>query len=139
MRISIIHFLILLLALFISCKDDVAPAPTYDYHAHIFSPDASQKHLGDTLHIEVDFESHTGETVHHINVRIFNATTFTEVYNLLSDPHTDTPESFEFQDDLVLSAANGFSEGDWVIQATVWGVTDGEQAEVSTVVFHISN
>jgi hypothetical protein len=139
MRISIIHFLILLLALFISCKDDVAPAPTYDYHAHIFSPDASEKHLGDTLHIEVDFESHTGEIVHNINVRIFNTTTQTVVYNLPFDSHADTQVSYVYNDDLVLSAANGFSEGDWVIQAKVWGETDSEQEEVSTLTFHISN
>jgi hypothetical protein len=139
MKISILHFFILPLAVLISCKDDVAPGPTYDYHAHIFHPDASQKHIGDTLHMEIEFESHTGEIVHNINVRIFNAATQAVVYNLPTDPHTDAQESYEYHDDLVLSAANGFSEGDWVIQAKVWGETDGEQEEVSMVAFHISN
>ena len=139
MKISILHFFIFPLALLISCKDDVAPAPTYDYHAHIFSPLSTEKHLGDTLHMEIEFESHTGEIVHNINVRIFNATTQTVVYNLPTDPHTDAQGSYEYHDDLVLSAANGFTEGDWVIQAKVWGETDGEQEEVSMVTFHISN
>jgi len=139
MKISILHFFIFPLALLISCKDDVAPAPTYDYHAHIFSPLSTEKHLGDTLHMEIEFESHTGEIVHNINVRIFNATTQTVVYNLPTDPHTDAQGSYEYHDDLVLSAANGFAEGDWVIQAKVWGETDGEQEEVSMVTSHISN
>ena len=60
---------------FIACKDDDPATSIYEYHAHIHSPDAADKHIGDTLAIEVEFESHTGEPVHHINVRIFNKAT----------------------------------------------------------------
>jgi hypothetical protein len=35
--------------------------------------------ISDTLEMKVDFDSHTGETMHHINVRIFNKATNTEV------------------------------------------------------------
>jgi hypothetical protein len=140
MKISIVFLFILPVAVLLSCKkDEQTTTGVFDYHAHVYSPDATEKHLGDNLHIDIEFESHTGAEVHHVNVRIFNAATQAEVYNLPVDPHVDTEVSYTYQDDLVLSAANGFAEGDWVLQAKVWGALDGEEEEVSTVNFHISN
>jgi hypothetical protein len=129
---------IALLITWVACKDD-DDAKVFEYHSHIYQPDESDKHMGDTLAIHVEFESHTGEIVHQINVQIFNATTHAVVYDQPVDSHVNTSVSYEFEDSIILSTANGFSEGDWVIQAKVWGESDGEQEEVESVNFHIHN
>ena len=124
---------------FISCKDDDDPTPSvYEYHAHIHSPDAADKHVGDTLAIEVDFESHTGQPVHHINVRIFKKSDNTEVYNKPTQAHVhDTSGAYTYEDSFVLSAASGLTEGDWILEATVWGESDGEEETSEQVEFHV--
>ena len=123
---------------FVSCKDDDGDVTSYDYHSHILQPSSSDKSMGETLFIHVEFESHTGENVEHINVRIRNKANTAEVYNMPADPHLSGGVSvYEFQDQVVLSAANGFSAGDWVMTATVWGEDEGQDLETETVEFHI--
>ena len=126
-------------ALFSACKNDDDTTIDYDYHAHIMSPNADEKHLDGTLHIHVEFESHTGETVHHINIRIYNKATNAVVYNKPADTHVhDSSGAYAFEDDFVLSAANGIAiHNDYVLEAKVWGEKDGEAEEVSTVEFHV--
>lgn len=135
------HFFILMITLGVmtvfACKDD-EPTGIYEYHAHIHSPDSTDRVVGDTLPIEVDFESHTGETIHHINVRIYNKSTLTEVYNKPTEPHVhDTSGAYTYEDQFVLSAANGVSAGTWVLVATVWGDQDGEEEESEEVEFQV--
>ena len=124
-----------------SCGDDDEGSnmTDYDYHAHIMSPDNSDKHVDDTMHIHVEFESHTGETVHHVNVRIYNADDNTEIYSAPSSAHVhETDGSFEFHDDFILSAANGVSaHSNWVVEAKVWGHDAEEGEESETVQFHV--
>ena len=122
-----------------SCGDDGNDL-IFDYHAHINSPDASDKHLDDTLHINVEFESHTGEAVHNIKVRIYNVTDTTVViYNKPDQSHVhEESGSYTFEDDFVLSTSNGLSaHTDWVLEAKVWGDTPGFELESSTVQFHV--
>lgn len=127
------------LFVFIACNHDDEPTSIYEYHVHIHAPDSLAKTLGDTLPIEVEFESHTGETIHHINVRIFNKTTLAEVYNLPVDPHLDDPSgAYTYTDQFVLSAANGLSEGDWILEGKVWGHEDGVEETYGRVEFHIN-
>lgn len=119
-------------------KDDNNPV-SYDYHAHIVQPSASDKSIGETLFIDVEFESHTGENVEHINVRIYKADNSVEVYNEPGDPHVaGEVSSFDFTDQFVLSAANGITHGDWVLEATVWGEDEGQDLETERVEFHIN-
>lgn len=121
----------------ISCKDDSVPV-AYDYHAHIMQPSSADKSMGDILFIQVEFESHTGEAVEHIQVRIFNKATLNEVYKKPSDAHVaGGPSVHEFQDQVELIALNGFSPGDWVIEAKVWGHDEGQDEEAEQVEFHI--
>lgn len=123
-----------------SCdKDDDNPVTEYDYHAHIHSPNADDKHVGDTIHIHVNFESHAGETVHHVNVRIYNKSDNTEVYNKPDAAHVhETSGSFDLHDDFVLSNANGINEHtDWILEAKVWGHEAGEGEVIETVEFHV--
>lgn len=119
-----------------SCKND-HDDPEYDYHAHIHSPTSDAKNVGDVLHIEVEFESHTGETVHHVNVRIYNKADNTEIYNKPDDPHVhETSGTYEYTDDFTLSGISGNT--DWVLEASVWGHEDNEEKVTESVEFHVN-
>lgn len=125
----------------LSCKkqEDDSMATKYDYHAHITSPNTDDKHLDDNIHIRVNFESHTGETVHHVNVRIYNKATSAEVYNQPTDAHVhETSGEYVFEDDFVLSEANGISaHTDWILEARVWGHEANEEEVQEQIEFHV--
>lgn len=134
------------LFLFTAChKDDDSghehenETTEYEYHAHVHSPNTDTKNVNDILEIEVEFESHAGETVHNISVRIYNKDDNTEIYKQPEDGHVhETSGKYEFKDEFELSADNGVvAHTDWVLEAKVWGSngTDGEVTE--TVEFHV--
>jgi len=134
------YFLVSLSLILSSCSKDENPvAIDYSYHAHIDSPDATDKSLGDTLIIHVEFESHTGETIHYANVRIYNKDNGTELYSKPDDIHVDEESGvFVWEDTLVLSSSNGFSAGShYVFEAKVWGDNDGDGEVIETVEFHV--
>jgi len=138
MKFIFIFISAILALLYVSCKDEIS-VPIYNYTVSILQPDSLPKHLGDTLDINVEFVSHTGEAVHHINVRIFNKATNAEVYNLPVEPHVhDVTGSHTYSDQFVLSAAHGLSEGDWVLEGKVWGHEDSIEETTSRVEFHIN-
>lgn len=124
----------------VACNhDDNDPVSIYEYHAHIHQPDTLARNIGDTLQIEIDFESHTGQPVHHINVRIFNKSTNAVVYEKPDEAHVhDTSGAYTFEDQFVLSAANGLSAGDWILEAKVWGEADGEEETSEKIEFHLN-
>ena len=110
----------------------------YDYHAHINSPSADDKHVGDSIMILVNFESHSGEIVHNINVRIYNKADGTEIYNKPADAQVNTSAEYDYSDVFVLTEDNGVAaHTDWIIEATVWGEEDGEETEMEIVEFHV--
>jgi len=124
-----------------SCNNDDETPMTidYDYHAHVHTPNADNKHVGDAIEIDIAFESHTGEAVHHVNVRIYNKEDNTEIYNKPDVAHIhEIDGKFEFEDTFMLSNANGVTEHtDWVLEAKVWGETAGEGEVIETVEFHV--
>lgn len=103
----------------------------YQYHAHINSPVAGMKHLGETMDINATFESHAGETVHHVQVRIYEKDSGNEVYKKPNEAHVHaTDGEFSFEDQVTLSTESGFSVGaNYVLEAQVWG----HEAEVGLV------
>ncbi|MGB1204143.1 MAG: hypothetical protein ACPG5B_00785 [Chitinophagales bacterium] len=111
----------------------------FAYHAHIMSPDSTDKHLNDTIHLHINFEDHDGNTLHNVNVRIFNQADNTEVYNAPADSHIhEMSGSYEWHDDVILSEANGFSaHSDWTLEAKVWGMEDGASEVIESVDFHV--
>ena len=126
----------------VSCDkddDDDMDTTDLDYHAHIHSPNSDNKHIGDTIHIHVAFESHTGMTIHHANVRIYKEKDGTEIYNEPGDDHVnESSGEFEWHDSFVLSNANGVTEHtDWIMEAKVWGEASGEEEVKETVEFHV--
>lgn len=127
-----------ILLFMVACdKDDHS---TFEYHAHIHSPVAGTEfNQDDSLHIEVEFESHTNNTVHHINVKIVNSDNNQEVYNQPTDAHVhETSGKYEFHDKIRLDAASGFVKGgNYILRAKVWGHETGEEEEISEVGFKI--
>lgn len=131
---KLIYLMLLMIPVFmVSCDDDDNSnddqnMTEYDYHAHIHSPNSENKHVDDTIHIHVNFESHAGETIHHINVRIYNKMDSTVVYSKPDDAHIhDMDGDYEFHDDFILSEENGITgHSNWVLEAKVWGHSEGE-------------
>lgn len=134
-------FLFLALVLVIaSCGDDDKPdVIDFDYHAHINQPTTDDKHVNDALSIVVNFESHAGETVHHVNVRIYNKEDGTEVYNAPTDAHVHNEEGeFEYTDTFMLTNDNGVeAHSDWIMEAKVWGDGEGIGEVIEMVEFHV--
>ena len=126
----------------VACNDDEQPVveDIFEYHAHIHSPNLDNKHKGDTIHIEVNFESHTGMPVHHIGVRIYNkADNSIVAYDQPSEHHVHAISGeYLYEDDLILSDDNGFNmHGDWIMEAKVWGHEAGLGEEIETIEFHV--
>ena len=133
--------LCLSLLVFTACKkeEDEPMTTDYQYHAHIMQPNTDDKHVDDSIHIHVEFESHSGETVHHVQVRIYNKADNTEIYNKPSDAHVHATEGeYAFHDDFVLSEANGVSaHSDWILEASVWGHENREGETMEKIEFHV--
>jgi len=115
-----------------SCKE--TPAEKYDYHVHIHKPDAEDKKMGDSMHIHVDFESETEETVHNVNVRIYDKETNEEVYNAPADSHVHGESKHEHHADFELNAANKIAgHSNYILEAKVWAHDAGEAEVVQKV------
>ena len=136
--LSLLTLLFSSILLFSGCNDDDDAAKTYEYHAHIQQPSTSDKNLGDILPIAVEFESHTGEAVEHINVRIYNKDTNIVVYSAPADAHVGNGSaSYEFEDQVALTLINGFLVGHWVLEAKVWGEEHEQDQVTESIEFHI--
>jgi len=122
-----------------SCGDDEEPTLVFDYSNVVNSPDSSDKNVDDTIDISIDFESATGEPVHHVNVRIYNVATNEEVYNMPTDAHVhDLSGKFTYTDSFVLSNANGvMAHSDWMLETKVWGHEAGAEEVIESIPFHV--
>ncbi len=127
-------FLGLLATLFVlnACKDD-DPTTEPDYQVTITSPDATDKTIGETLHINIKFEDKNDGIVHHINVRIYEKDSGAEIYNKPAEEHVHASKSYIFEDDLALATA-----GTWVLEAKVWGEDDGTFEVANSVEFQVN-
>jgi hypothetical protein len=126
---------------FLSCdKDDDPMVDEFEYHAHVHAPNSSAKPLGDTLEIEIEFESHTGMTIHHINVRIYDKTSGTQLYSKPADAHVhESDGEYTFEDTFILSTLNGVVPNvDLVLEAKVWGHDEGVSEVAEKVEFHVN-
>ena len=133
-------FLTLLLGLFsfTSCKDDDGPHSAYDYGVHIHSPNTDDKHVGDSLHIEIEFHEHDAGIVHHANVKLYNKATGNVIFSGPNPAHVHTEDTYTFKHSLILDAANQV-EGhtDWILVGSVWGENDGESIQKDSIEFHL--
>ena len=93
--------------------------------------------MGDVRFIQVECESHTGEDIEHINIRLRKADNSAGVYNKPFDPHLGGVNDYEYTDTFELTTANGVGPGAWVLEATVWGADEGQDQVKETVESHI--
>ena len=121
---KILLSVVVLSFVFASCdkEDDMPMELDYQYHVHIHSPDDSNKHVDDSVHFHVAFESHTGETIHHVSIRVYNKEDGTEIYNKPDSKHVSEADGIlEFNDDFVQTEANGVvGHTNWIFEAKVW-------------------
>ena len=126
------------LVAFASCKDDDAPTEAFDYGVHFHSPNSDDKHIGDSLHIEIEFHEHNGGIVHHANVRLYNKATGVEIINGPTPEHVHQEEMYTFEDDLVLDSIHQVeAQTDWILVGSAWGETDGESIVKDSIEFHV--
>jgi len=113
---------------------------TPEYHAHINSPSTDDKHVGDTIHVHVDFEEHDGLTVHHVNVKIYNEADPTIIaFDGPANAHVHSETGlYEFHADVILNGDAGVVEHtDWILEAKVWGHEAGLAEVTETLQFHV--
>lgn len=132
--------LIVSVSLITSCGDDDSDHMDDPQYSITFnSPNTDDKHVNDSIHIHVDFISGNDQTVHHVNVRIYNKDTGEEVYNGPGDAHVHGESGkHEHHDDFVLSEANGVdAHTDWIMEAKVWGHEAGVAEVLDSIEFHV--
>ncbi len=134
-QLAIFGILLLALSLTSCDKDELE----YDYQIQVMSPSTDDKNVDDDMHIHVNFRSLKENTIHHINVRIYDVATGTEIYNMPTMAHLhDMDGYYEHHDDIVLSNANGVNaHSDWILEAKVWGHEAGTEEVVQRVQFHV--
>ena len=122
---------------------------TREFHVHpagpryaigILSPDATDKKVGDIIHIHVNVDELDMETVHHVNVRIYDkADSSKEIFNGPMEAHVhEMTGHYELHADLELIEANGVeAHTDWVLEAKAWGHEAGLGEKVETLEFHV--
>lgn len=137
-KLSLIS-LILALFVFIACNKDDDDTSAPEYHVHIHSPNSEAKHQGDTLHIHVVFSEHNMQTVHHVNVKIYNKNDVNQViFDQPTEAHVhETDGEYVFMADFVLDAAIVPAHTDWVLEAKVWGHDEGVSETSEKVEFHV--
>jgi len=117
--------------------DDVTSE--FDYRISINSPSVEAKNLQDSIHLHIDFVSDKNETVHHVNVRIYNKNNEVEVYNAPGEAHVhESSGTFSWHDDFILTETNGILEhSDWILEAKVWGHSSGLEEVIESIEFHV--
>jgi len=130
--------LVLNLAFITSCGDKESTMD-FSYSNVVNAPDTADKNVDDTLDISIDFESETGEPVHHVNVRIYNVATNEEIYNMPTQAHVhDLSGKYTYSDSFILSNDNGvMAHSDWILEAKVWGHEAGAGEVIQSIPFHV--
>lgn len=134
----IFSFLFGLLA-FSACKnDDEDPVVMPDYQITIVSPNTDAKHVGDNIHLHIEFTDKNEGTVHHINVRIYNKADNTKVlFDGPAEAHVHQDKSYTFESDVLLDPAIVEGHTDWILEAKVWGHDEGIAVVTESIEFHV--
>jgi len=152
-KLLILSLSIFSILFFNACDKEEDNEVDYGYSARIMSPNADDKKVGDDIHLHVEFESSTGETIHNVNVKVYNkADNSIVLFDGPEDAHVHTTEgNHEVHADIALTEANKV-QGDthWIVEAKVWphddsddgehdhdDHEDGEHVVTETVEFHV--
>ena len=133
--------LILSLSLITACDDDEGTVDTMpQYNVQIMQPSTDDKKVNDDIHVHVEFAEANRETIHHVNVKIYNKTD--ESIVLLDAPvgaHVhDESGNYAVHADVALTEAVGVvGHTDWILESKVWGHEAGVGEVVEQIEFHV--
>lgn len=126
--------------LFAGCNDDNTMHSNLDYEITINKPTTDMKMISETMHIHIDFNSATSETIHHINVKIYETdNNSVVVYDKPTEAHIhEESGTYEYHHDFELTDANKIvAHTDYTLEAKVWGHETGAEEVLETVKFHV--
>ncbi len=138
----LVAFLLVGLSFVTSCKDDDDGNNNLDleleYQVEIMSPDAVDKKVGDDIHLHVNFNERNANTIHHINVKIYQKDDATNIiYDKPVEAHIHQSNGvYEYHDDFSLN--NIPPNENWILEAKAWAEEEGKNETMSTIEFHVS-
>lgn len=108
------------------------------YTVTIMSPDASDKAVGENMHIHVNFDEADLETVHHINVSLYESGNPTNIIHNsidVEDAHVHEESGhYEYHADVSLDVDPNTT---WTLEAKVWGHEAGLAEVTATRSFQV--
>ena len=123
-----------------SCDDDDQVMEGPEYSIMIMQPSTEDKKVNDSIHIHVEFSEASNQTVHHVNVKIYDKNDESKViFDAPGEAHVHAEGgSHAVHADLELSEANGVSgHTDWILEAKVWGHEAGHGEVIEQIEFHV--
>lgn len=123
MKLSYLLLLIVALGVLVSCGDDDPEEiiEIFDYSVAIMSPDNTDRVVGDSIHIHVNFEEVTNKTIHNVSVEITDELG-QEIYLFSEHVHEESGH-YEHHADFVLAVDSG---SNLTLTASIWPHEDGE-------------
>lgn len=134
-----IFFVFLLggLLFYSSCNNDDDSLDS-NYQIYLSAPSSVTYFLGDTLPIQVEFQELNGGTIYNVNIRIFNNSDGTEIYNKPDSSNIQIIGGiYSYLDELVLE--NLDTNGEWILEARVWGEETGDYEIQETMEIQIES
>ncbi len=129
-------FFILVLCSISACNDDDESSEQgVVYTIDIKSPSEQAKHVGDTIHLHVNFDEINADVIHHVNISIKSSDGNSVLYNLPSDAHVHVSGGHHEHHDNVVLAVNEHT--DWIMEAKVWGHEAGLGEVTKSIMFHV--
>ncbi len=109
------------------------------YHIHKYSPMLSAQRFGTTDQIKIDFESHDGSAVHHVNVSMYRKSDDSLLFSEPSNAHVmEKSGKYHYSKTIHFIADEGFEpHTDYKLVSKVWGHTANENIVTDTFQFHI--
>lgn len=139
-NVKLTLLLLLAVGFIFSCGDDDQEMVNPEYSIMVMQPTIDDKNLNDSIHIHVEFASATEQTVHHVNVKIYDkADNSNVIFDEPAEAHVHAESgSHALHADLMLTEANGVAaDTDWILEAKVWGHEAGAAEVVETIEFHV--
>ena len=128
-----------------ACKKDTENNPDHNhgsssvYHIHRHLPMTSSEMFGTTDQIKIDFESHNGSAVHHVNVSLYRKSDDSLIFSEPRDAHVmEKSGKYQYSKTIHFIANEGFApHTDYKLVSKVWGHTALESIATDTFQFHV--
>jgi len=108
-----------------ACGDSDSEEESFDYSVAIMSPNATDKMVGDSIHLHINFDEADTKTIHNISVVLTNTEDGSEVYSVSEHVHNESGH-YEHHADVVLDVEPNTS---LILKASVWGMHSSDSEE----------